>query len=98
SFERALKERGFWLARGDRRGFVAIDYRGEVYSLSRYAGVKVKELEARIGDPARLLSVDQTKAEIAQGMTAKLKAFIADTRREAMQRRGELDQRKAELA
>ncbi|RME96582.1 MAG: relaxase, partial [Alphaproteobacteria bacterium] len=38
SFERALKERGFWLAKGDRRGFVAIDYLGEVYSLSRYAG------------------------------------------------------------
>jgi len=43
SFEHALKERGFWLAKGDRRGFVAIDYRGEVYSLSRYAGVKTKE-------------------------------------------------------
>lgn len=98
SFERALKERGFWLARGDRRGFVAIDYRGEVYSLSRYAGVKVKALEARLGDPARLRSVDQTKAEIAQGMTDKLKAFIADSEREATQRRGELATRKAELA
>lgn len=98
SFERALKERGFWLARGDRRGFVAMDYRGEVYSLSRYASVKAKELEARIGDPARLRSVDQTKAEIAQSMTGKLETFIADVEREAMQRRDELAQRKAELA
>jgi len=98
SFERALKERGFWLARGDRRGFVAIDYHGEVYSLSRYAGVKVKELEARIGDPARLRSVDQTKADIAQGMTDKLKAFVADAEREARQRHDELASRKAELA
>jgi len=98
SFERALKERGFWLARGDRRGFVAIDYRGEVYSLSRYAGVKVRELEARIGDPARLHSVDQVKAEIAQGMTGKLKAFIADSEREALGRSKELAARKAELA
>ena len=56
SFEAALKERGFWLARGDRRGFVALDYRGEVYSLSRYAGVKTKELEARLGDREALPS------------------------------------------
>ncbi|HWJ88729.1 MAG TPA: relaxase [Pelagibacterium sp.] len=98
SFERALKERGFWLARGDRRGFVAMDYRGEVYSLSRYAGVKVKELEARIGDPAQLRSVDQTKANIAQAMTGKLETFIADTEREAMQRHDELTSRKGELA
>lgn len=98
SFERALKERGFWLAKGDRRGFVAVDYRGEVYSLSRYAGVKAKELESRIGDPAKLRSVDQIKAEIANGMTGKLKAFIADTQREATQRLDELAARKAELA
>uniref|UniRef100_UPI000F8E1262 relaxase/mobilization nuclease domain-containing protein n=1 Tax=Pelagibacterium montanilacus TaxID=2185280 RepID=UPI000F8E1262 len=98
SFERALKERGFWLARGDRRGLVAIDYRGEVYSLSRYAGVKVKELEARIGDPARLRSVDKTKAEIAAGMSDKLEAFIADAEREARQRHDELASRKAEMA
>lgn len=98
SFEQALKERGFWLARGDRRGFVAIDYRGEVYSLSRYAGAKVKELEARIGDPAYLRPVDQVKADIAQIITGKLETFIADTEREATQRFGELAERKAELA
>ncbi|SLN70706.1 Relaxase/Mobilization nuclease domain protein [Roseovarius gaetbuli] len=49
SFQSALKERGFWLARGDRRGFVAVDYRGEVYSLSRYAGVKTEPLPAGAG-------------------------------------------------
>ena len=68
SFEQALKERGFWLARGDRRGFVAVDYLGEVYSLSRYTGVKAKELEARLGDRDQLTSVDVVKAEIAKGM------------------------------
>lgn len=98
SFEQALKERGFWLARGDRRGFVAMDYRGEVYSLVRYAGVKAKELDARIGDPAQLRSVEQTKADIAQTMTGKLEAFIADAEREAAQRHDELVSRKAELA
>jgi len=45
SFQAALKDHGFWLARGDRRGFVAVDYKGEVYSLSRWTGVKPKELK-----------------------------------------------------
>ncbi|MCB1497740.1 MAG: relaxase/mobilization nuclease domain-containing protein [Bauldia sp.] len=97
SFERALKERGFWLAKGDKRGFVAIDYRGEVYSLSRYAGVKTKDIEARLGDRERLRSVDETKAEIAGGMSQKLEAFIKDAERDAKQRLAVMAFRKTEL-
>jgi hypothetical protein len=97
SFERALKERGFWLARGDRRGFVAIDYRGEVYSLSRYAGAKPKELQAKLGDPARLGSVEEVKAEIARGMTRKLEAYIMDVERDAKRRLATLAFRKTEV-
>jgi hypothetical protein len=97
SLKRALKERGFWLAKGDQRGFVAVDYRGEVYSLSRYAGVKGKELEAWLGDPTRLRPVAAVKAEIAGGMTAKLQAFIADVERDAARRSLHIDFRKAEM-
>ncbi|WP_011583098.1 MULTISPECIES: relaxase/mobilization nuclease domain-containing protein [Chelativorans] len=98
SFERALRERGFWLAKGDRRGFVAVDYRGEVYSLSRYAGVKTKDLEARLGDQKRLLSVEETKIEIAGGITRKLEAFIKEAERQARQREAVLAFRKTEMA
>lgn len=98
SFERALKERGFWLAKGDRRGFVAVDYRGEVYSLSRYAGVKTKDLEARLGDQKQLRSVDEIKAEIAGGVTRKLEAFIKDVERQARQREAVIAFRKTEMA
>lgn len=97
SLERALKERGFWLAQGDRRGFVAVDYRGEVYSLSRYAGVKTKELEARLGDRNRLRSVDEIKTEIAQGMSRKLEALIKDAERDAKQRLALIAFRKTEI-
>ncbi len=97
SFEHALKERGFWLAKGDRRGFVAIDYRGEVYSLSRYAGVKTKELGSRLGDRQKLPSVDQVKGEIAQSMTRKVEDFIKGTEASAKQRLAMLDFRKAEM-
>lgn len=97
SFEQALKERGFWLARGDRRGFVAVDYLGEVYSLSRYTGVKAKELEARLGDRDQLTSVDVVKDEIAKGMSRKLEAFIAQARSEAKQRFAMIDFRRTEM-
>jgi MobA/VirD2-like, nuclease domain len=86
SFEQALKERGFWLARGDRRGFIAVDYRGEVYSLSRYTAAKTKDIEAKLGDPAQLRTVDEIKAEIAAGMTRKLESYVKDVERDATQR------------
>jgi len=97
SFEHALKERGFWLARGDRRGFVAIDYRGEVYSLSRYAGVKTKELEARLGDPDKLQTLEATKAEIARHVGPKLESFIAEAERKAKERFAMLAFQKSEM-
>jgi hypothetical protein len=54
AFAAALWAEGYCLARGDRRGFVAVDAAGEVYSLSRWCGVRTKELRARLGDPMDL--------------------------------------------
>jgi len=51
SFANALAEQGYILARGDRRGFVAVDRNGEVYSVSRWVGIKAKEVLARLGLP-----------------------------------------------
>ncbi|MCR9135723.1 MAG: relaxase/mobilization nuclease domain-containing protein [Alphaproteobacteria bacterium] len=98
SFEQALKERGFWLAKGDRRGYVAIDYRGEIYSLSRYAGVKTKELEGKLGDRDKLRSTQEVKTEIADGMSRKLEALIKDAERDAKKRLALISFRKTELA
>ena len=57
-FEAALREQGFLLARGDRRGFVAVDASGKVWSLSRWCGVKPKEMRARLGSERHLPSVE----------------------------------------
>lgn len=97
AFARALKERGFWLARGDRRGFVAVDYRGEVYSISRLAGVKSKELQAKLGDPSQLRDVEETKAELARNMTRKLETFIKDVELDAKRRLATIAFRKTEM-
>ncbi|OXT01962.1 hypothetical protein B7H23_03220 [Notoacmeibacter marinus] len=64
AFAAALGEHGFCLARGDRRGFVAVDADGEVYSLSRWCGVKAKELRAQFGPQDDLPTVDEAIARL----------------------------------
>ncbi|MEO1347016.1 MAG: relaxase/mobilization nuclease domain-containing protein [Pseudomonadota bacterium] len=74
----ALEEKGFFLAKGDRRSAVAIDVRGEAFALSKWSGVKAKDVRERLGKDVDLPSVDQTKAQIASRMTDKLKTYIND--------------------
>ncbi|GAA6207870.1 hypothetical protein NBRC116601_11630 [Cognatishimia sp. WU-CL00825] len=62
AFAAALWEEGYMLARGDRRGFVAVDASGKIWSLSRWCGVKPKELRARFGPEDALWSVEEAKA------------------------------------
>lgn len=71
SFEHALHEKGYFLAKGDKRGFVALDVYGEVYSLTRQLGQKAKALEARLGNSNDLPSVQEVKDGI-QGKLSKL--------------------------
>ena len=89
AFSNALLERGLWLARGDRRGYVAVDHEGEVYSLSRWAGVKTKHLRERLGDEKSLSSVEDATARMAVAMTQKMDAFQKDleSRKQAEQQR-----------
>lgn len=77
AFASMLKEYGFVLARGDRRGFVAVDYLGDVYSLSRFTGIRTKALEARLGDPKSLPSVDEVKDLLRETIKPALQAQIA---------------------
>jgi hypothetical protein len=77
AFESALVQKGYYLASGDRRGYVAVDWRGEVYSLSRWLGEKNKALAARLGDPSQLPSVDATKAKIDAALVQRFREHEA---------------------
>lgn len=68
----ALKERGFALARGDRRGYLAVDHTGEAYALPKWAGVKTKDVRARLGEADALPTIDEAKAQFAQEMQPAL--------------------------
>lgn len=85
SLTNALKDRGLYLAKGDRRGFVAIDIDGNVYSLSRWAGIKTKDIKARLGSADDLQSVTDIsdwlrtrKTEQVLGYIRQVKAKHAD--------------------
>jgi hypothetical protein len=87
-FRAALEDRGYFLAKGDRRGFVAVDIQGEVHSLTRMTGAKTAELAARLGRPEDLPGVEETKRQIAERLTGKARAELKaarDAQREAMQ-------------
>ncbi len=75
AFGQALEQHGMVLARGDRRGFVAVDHQGEVYSLSRWTGEKAGAIKDRIGPGENLPDVAGAKERIANTMTPKLQAF-----------------------
>lgn len=97
SFEQALQGQGLYLAKGDRRGYVAVDYRGEVYSLSRWLKVKTKDLRQRLGDHESLPSTSEVKAHIAQRMSEKLRGYIEQAQGRLKQQVGPFIQKKKSL-
>lgn len=72
AFSRALESRGYVLARGDRRGHVAVDWRGEVYAIPRWTGQNTKDVRSRLGDPATLPNVEQARAQLTERLGARL--------------------------
>lgn len=82
AFSNALAARGYYLAQGDRRGFVAVDWTGEVYSLSRWTDAKTKDLKAKLGDPADLDTVAEVSEAIAIKVASRLTGFTIDAKLE----------------
>lgn len=79
AFRQALEQRGYFLARGDRRAVVAVDVNGEVYAVARWANVKSKDVVNRIGDGiAALPSVNEAHERIAGMVREKLRGFVGD--------------------
>ena len=78
AFGHALQERGYKLARGDRRGFVAVDHKGEVYPVSRWTSQKSKQIRDKLGDFKDLPSLAEARTQIASEMLGKMHDFQKD--------------------
>jgi len=86
SFANALEEHGYSLAKG-RRGHVAVDYQGEKYAVSRYTGMKAKQLRAKLGEADSLPSIEQAHAKAAQQVSERLETLKAEQRQEFLRKR-----------
>ena len=97
SLAKGLEERGYHLARGDKRSFVVLGYDGEVHSLPRALGLKTKEVAARLGDGSALPSVADQQKTIAAKMTPAIRRHIAEARARFGDRSADLGKAKQEM-
>lgn len=93
-FAQAARNKGFYLARGDRRGYVMVTLEGEILSLPKMLSVKTKEVRARLGDPQQLPSVEVTKAQIAEDFSPVIQRALADHKRQAALKKAKLEEQK----
>jgi hypothetical protein len=92
TFAAALQERGLLLARGDKRGFVALDVTGGVYSLTRWLDIGTRDLKARLGLPEKLPDIASAKTFLAERMGENLQRYIAESKQRAKEIRQPLVQ------
>ena len=97
AFANALEERGLYLARGDRRGHVVLTMEGEPFALSRLIDGKSKDVNAKLGDPNQLRSVDETKAVIGEKIAPRLSSYINEAKRMAVNAMKPLIEQKQKL-
>jgi len=97
AFRQALAARGYYLAQGDRRGYVAVDHLGEIYAIARWVGIKTKQVTQRLGDPSALPSVNEVKAELQARIDEKLVRFRMEARVEFDTARSGLIEKKRQL-
>lgn len=98
AFEQALSERGMILARGDRRGHVAVTHDGEVLSVARYAAKKAKDIRAKLGEPANLPSVEAAKTTMSDDMRRTYARHLAEAKDQTAQEKARLDEKRAAMA
>jgi hypothetical protein len=77
AFGSALLEKGYVLAQG-KRGHVAVDHKGEVYPISRWVGLKAKDVRARLGEIEALPSVETAQKQASSLIADRLKELKAE--------------------
>lgn len=94
AFSHALEERGLYLARGDRRGHVAVTFEGEVISIPRANGKKSKDVTQRLGKPSELRSVEETRQRVAKDILPKIASHVEKARADTQKNLAGLDKRR----
>lgn len=94
AFAHALKERGYILAKGDRRGHVAVDRNGEAFAISRWTGLKAKQVRDKLGKPDDLPNVSAAHDQAAKLVTERLEELLQQNQKQAQERLDRLEAEK----
>jgi hypothetical protein len=97
AFTAALEALGFHLARGDRRGVVALDVEGNVYAVGKYLSERTSSLRARLGSEDDLPSIAVVKAGLQDQVSDRFRALLSEMRTEQVAARAPLIARRDEL-
>jgi len=98
AFTHALKERGYSLAKGDRRGFVAIDHQCNVFSVSKkWVGASAKEVRNKLTDEKTLPSADEAKSSISRNMVKHLEGLASKQNKAVQTRLAEIEEKRISL-
>ena len=93
-----MRERGYVVARGDKKGrIVGIDVHGEIYSVPKYADVKIRAVRERLADVDALPSVSEAKLQIAGDMLPTLERFKNELDAQAQENDTEFEKRRKAL-
>ncbi len=77
ALKNAFEEHGYYLAKGDRRGVVAVNLQGEIFALARWMGVNTKTLSAKIGSEP-LEMVKEVRADLSERLDDYVRARLAE--------------------
>lgn len=79
-FKNALEDRGYFLARGDRRGFVALDVEANVYAIPKWTGLKTRDVREKLGQPDDLPSVEAVRSNLRSRVSEQMRDYIVQTK------------------
>lgn len=91
AFRHALESRGYYLARGDRGGVVAVDTNDEVYAVARWIGLKTKDVRDRMGGVETLPGVGEVRKNVSDLVREKLSGFADEITEEFAQASAKLE-------
>ncbi|SFO40914.1 Relaxase/Mobilisation nuclease domain-containing protein [Cohaesibacter marisflavi] len=98
SFEAALQDHGYLLAKGDRRNsHVIVCHDGEILAVSRATGLKAKVVRERLGETDQFRSVDDARQLHIQNLHRQFSAMAGEARGQLSNQRAKLDNERKNL-
>lgn len=97
SFENEMTKRGLYLAKGDKRDYVALTMNGKPYSLGRLINQHAVSIRERLGESGDYRTIEDTRAHMREVVTGNLRRMLDERSAEKAQDMAALEQRRNEL-